>query len=206
MTISIRDGARGCGSPLPLPGADIRFDDAFLGREDADRYFTTLLTEIAWRESEVFVWGKWRKQPRLVAWYGDAGAVYSYSGTTMQPQPWGQTLQRLRERVESAAGAPFNSVLLNLYRNENDSMGFHSDDEPELGPEPLIASVNLGEQRDFLLKHRRDKTLGTRHLALTHGSLLLMAGQTQHNWHHGVSKEKKPAGQRINLTFRRIWK
>jgi alkylated DNA repair dioxygenase AlkB len=122
----------------------------------------------------------------------------------MQPQAWGATLQELRERVEAAAGAPFNSVLLNLYRNENDSMGWHSDDEDELGPEPLIAWVSLGEPRTFLLKHRRDRTLGIRRLALTHGSLLLMAGQTQHHWHHAIGKERKTAGPRINLTFRLI--
>lgn len=138
-------------------------------------------------------------EPRLSAWYGDA--AYTYSGKTRQPHAWMPILDALRQRIEIACQARFNSVLLNLYRNGQDSMGLHSDDEPELGPEPLIASLSLGAERRFVLRH---KTLtDQRHtLTLAHGSLLLMAGRTQHAWKHGLPKAKSVAEPRINLTFR----
>ena len=189
---------------IDLPDADVLFHGAFLGREEADTYLETFLSEVTWSQSEVFVWGKWHKQPRLVAWYGDPGATYSYSGTTMQPRPWTDDLQRLRQRVESVSGTSFNSVLFNLYRDKNDCMGWHSDNEPELGPAPTIASISFGAERDFLFKHRREKQHGTRRIALNHGSLLIMAGKTQHNWLHSLAKERAPVGKRINLTFRSI--
>jgi alkylated DNA repair dioxygenase AlkB len=194
------------GSPerIELPDADILMYWEFLPRAEADGYLTTLLEQVVWRENEVFVWGKWRKQPRLVSWFGDPGATYSYSGSKMDPQPWTPTLQKLRRRVEGTVATAFNSVLLNLYRDQNDRMGWHGDDEPELGPEPTIASVSLGEERDFLLKHRTNRTLGVKHVPLHHGSLLVMAGQTQQTWQHAIEKERRPIGKRINLTFRRI--
>lgn len=189
---------------LNLPGAEILLHPTFLSPAEADELFAHLLTEIPWQQREVFVWGRWRRQPRLVSWHGDPGTAYSYSGITLEPAPWTPTLQGLRERVEGATGTPFNSVLLNLYRDHNDGMGWHSDDEPELGRSPTIASVSLGEERDFLLQPRRDAGLRRQQVRLAHGSLLIMAGETQHNWRHAIAKQRRPLGQRINLTFRRV--
>lgn len=188
---------------IEFAGADLRFHKDFLPERDADLLFADLLQQTCWQEREVFVWGKWRKQPRLVAWHGDSDAVYTYSGSTMVPEPWTPTLLAIRSRIEAACEARFNSVLLNLYRTGEDRMGWHNDDEPELGPQPVIASLSLGATRHLLFKHRTDKGLGTRKIPLTHGSLLIMAGATQRHWLHAVNKEAG-AGKRINLTFRYI--
>jgi alkylated DNA repair dioxygenase AlkB len=189
---------------IEMPGATLRFAAQFLPSDIADRYFKILLKETLWREEEVLVWGKRHKQPRLVAWHGDAGTKYTYSGSTLNPAPWTPSLLELREKVEVACGARFNSVLLNQYRNNNDSMGWHSDNEPELGKMPTIASLSLGDSRVFLFKHRTEKNLGIRRITLNHGSVLIMSGETQRNWLHAIDKEKKPSGIRINLTFRLI--
>jgi alkylated DNA repair dioxygenase AlkB len=189
---------------IELPGGELRFQSAFLSGPEADTAFAELLQQTHWHEKEVFVWGKWHKQPRLVAWHGDSDATYTYSGSTMVPAPWTPTLLAIRRHVEVACSSSFNSVLLNLYRSGEDRMGWHSDDEPELGSNPVIGSLSLGATRDFLFKHRTDKRLGIRRIALTHGSLLTMAGATQHNWAHAINK-KSSAGRRINLTFRRVY-
>jgi alkylated DNA repair dioxygenase AlkB len=159
-----------------------------------------LLDEIDWREETIYLFGKAQKQPRLSAWYGEAS--YTYSGRTFHPLPFTPLLLDIKRVVEQATGERFNSVLLNRYRNERDSMGFHSDDEPELGPEPAIASVTFGDTRTFILKHR--KLPRTVKLDLTDGSLLLMAGTLQRHWRHGINKETRPRGVRVNLTFRLI--
>jgi alkylated DNA repair dioxygenase AlkB len=171
--------------PLPLPNAEI---------------FARLLAETAWRAETVVVYGKRHLQPRLSAWHGDA--AYTYSGLRLEPLPFTPLLQAIRAAVEQASGRRFNSVLLNYYRNERDSMGMHSDDEPELGPEPAIASVSFGATRTFILRHKRSKR--TVKLDLTDGSLLLMAGFLQQNWLHGIQKQVRPANPRLNLTFRFI--
>lgn len=189
---------------LSLPGADIRFEPRFLDSPTADRVFRTLLNDTPWEARKVFVWGQWRLQPRLVAWYGDPEARYSYSGDTLEPIPWSATLAELRGRVEEGAAAAFNSVLLNLYRDQNDRMGWHNDDEPELGATPVIASLSLGETRRFMLKRRDKRHPGIVGVELPHGSLLVMAGDTQKNWVHAVNSEANPCGPRINLTFRLI--
>jgi alkylated DNA repair dioxygenase AlkB len=189
---------------VELPDASLRYTPAFLGPSQADHYLARLLADIAWREESVFVWGKWRQQPRLVAWHGDPEATYTYSGRTMTPLPWIPVLGELRSLLEDTLGARFNSVLLNLYRDGNDSMGWHSDDETELGDMPTIASLSLGATREFMLKHRTDETLGIQRLSLMHGSLLVMAGATQKHWKHAVGKSRAPCGQRVNLTFRFI--
>ncbi len=189
---------------LDLPGADVRLIPAFLDMAAADSLFRSLINETPWEERRVFVWGRWRVQPRLVAWYGDPEARYSYSGDTLDPTPWTPPLAALRARVEAVAGARFNSVLLNLYRDEKDRMGWHNDDEPELGQRPVIASVSLGETRTFLLKPREKRRAGLYRVSLDHGSLLVMAGDTQRNWVHAVNSESTPCGPRINLTFRLV--
>ncbi len=189
---------------MKLPGADLRLLGDFLDSPAADAFFRGLMCETPWQERKVFVWGQWRVQPRLLAWYGDPQARYSYSGDTLEPTPWTPLLGALRARVESAAGARFNSVLLNLYRNQKDRMGWHNDDEPELGERPVIASVSLGEARTFMMKPRDRHRAGLQRVKLGHGSLLVMAGDTQRNWVHAVRSESAPCGPRINLTFRLI--
>jgi alkylated DNA repair dioxygenase AlkB len=163
-----------------------------------------LVAEVPWRAQEVMVWGRKVPQPRLTAWYGDSGANYAYSGIRLQPQPWTPLMLDIRSRIEEAVSATFNSVLLNYYRDNNDSIGFHSDDEPELGGRPVIASLSLGEARTFVLKHKRLREAKPVRLRLASGSLLLMAGDTQRYWRHGVPKESRHCGPRVNLTFRRI--
>jgi len=165
---------------------------------------------IDWQSEEIVIFGEKRRVPRLVAWHGDPGASYLYSGVRHEPRPWTPALDRIRDRIGArlaGSGSPvavtFNSVLLNLYRDGRDGMGWHADDEPELGTEPVIASVSLGAVRRFVLRHRRrrDQKLD---LALPGGSLLVMHGATQRCWVHAVPKTVRPVSERINLTFRRI--
>jgi alkylated DNA repair dioxygenase AlkB len=163
-----------------------------------------LIDEVPWRAENIVVWGRSYPQPRLIAWYGDVGMNYTYSGIQLTPLPWTPVLLDIKSRVETLARTDFNGVLLNYYRDHRDSMGMHSDDEPELGERPILASVSLGEERTFILKHKRDKALKPVRLKLTSGSLLLMKGDTQRYWKHGIDKEKHPCGPRVNLTFRRI--
>jgi alkylated DNA repair dioxygenase AlkB len=195
---------RPCALPrLDLEDADVRLaSDAFAAPEAWD-LFRELREGIDWRQEEVLVFGRRHAVPRLVAWHGDPGARYTYSGTLHEPLPWTPALERIRHRVQAVADCEFNAVLLNLYRDGRDGMGWHADDEPELGPEPVIASVSLGAVRRFCLRHRRRRGLRA-DLALPHGSLLLMSGATQRNWVHAVPKTAVPVGERINLTFRRI--
>ncbi len=164
-----------------------------------------LTDEIAWRQESIHMFGRLVKLPRLTAWYGDKGTTYTYSGITSVPHPWTESLKDLKARVERACAASFNSVLLNLYRDEKDSVSWHSDDEPELGASPTIASVSLGETRRFELKHKQNSVDRVK-LNLTNGSLLTMRGTTQSEWLHQVPKEKFACKPRINLTFRQIQK
>ncbi len=151
------------------------------------------------------IYGKKFMQPRLIAWYGDMDQSYSYSGINLQPLPWTPTLLEVREKVEEMSAEKFNTVLLNFYRDHRDSMGFHSDDEKELGPTPVIASLSLGATRTFILKHKTRSDFKPMHIELPSGSLLVMKGVTQKFWKHGINKQTKPCGPRVNLTFRRIF-
>lgn len=169
-----------------------------------ERLLQELVADTPWRAEEIIVWGKRYPQPRLTAWYGDPGRAYTYSGILMNPLPWTTRLAQLRQLVEDACDEQFNSVLLNYYRNERDSMGLHSDDERELGLRPVIASLSLGESRTLVFKHKKLRDLSAVNLPLESGNLLLMKGDTQRNWKHGISKSSKPLGPRVNLTFRRI--
>jgi alkylated DNA repair dioxygenase AlkB len=159
-----------------------------------------LVGETAWRAETVTVFGQRHPQPRLTAWHGEAS--YTYSGLTLAPLPFTPLLQAIREAAEAATGHRYNSVLLNYYRDGRDSMGMHADNEPELGPEPAIASVSFGATRAFVLRHRR--TGRTLKLDLADGSLLFMGGTLQQHWLHGINKTAKPLGPRVNLTFRRV--
>jgi alkylated DNA repair dioxygenase AlkB len=187
---------------LPLADADLQlWRRVDLGRP-YDILLQTIIDDTAWCQEEITVYGKPCLQPRLSAWYGDL--AYSYSGIRLEPSPWTPTLLDIKLRVETLVKHNFNSVLLNYYRDQHDSMGMHSDDERELGPEPAIASLSLGEERTFLLRHKSRKDLKTVKLALPAGSLLLMQGQTQQYWRHGINKERQVCAPRINLTFRTI--
>jgi len=188
---------------LPLAGASVSFDPHWLSPAQADGLFEALHAGIDWEVHRIRLFGRLVDSPRLSSWIGDTGAGYVYSGVRFEPRPWPPVLAALRDRVSAVAGEQFNSVLANLYRNGRDAMGWHSDDERELGSRPVIASVSLGAARRFVLKHRR---LPERRLALElpHGSLLLMSGDTQSNYRHCLPRTVRPIGPRINLTFRRI--
>ena len=174
----------------------------FYSQAESDQLFDRLKSGLAWQEEDIFIFGKWVKVPRLMCWYGDAEAIYSYSGVSHQPLPWTAELQSIRTKLQQYCNREFNSVLANLYRDGKDSMGCHADDEKELGANPLIASLSLGDDRIFKLHHKRRKL--NLELNLGHGDLLVMAGSLQHHWRHSIPKTKKPKAPRINLTFRKI--
>jgi alkylated DNA repair dioxygenase AlkB len=190
-------------SELPLPDAELHFDPTFLSAARADALFRQLRQEVAWEVHRIRLFGREVDSPRLSCWIGDAGASYVYSKTKFEPRPWSPSLQNLRKEIERAAGAHFNSVLANLYRDGRDGMGWHSDDEPELGDAPVIASLSLGATRRFSLKHRHVRAENFT-LELPAGSLLLMRGDTQKNYRHALPKTARPVAERINLTLRRI--
>ena len=162
-----------------------------------------LRSRIDWQQEDIVIFGERRRVPRLVAWHGDPGTAYTYSGTAHEPLPWTPELQRVRHRAEELTGHRYNSVLLNLYRDGRDGMGWHSDDEPELGREPAIASVSFGATRRFKLRHRRSRSAANT-LDLAHGDLLLMEPPLQRHWQHSVPKTTRPVAPRINLTWRMI--
>lgn len=187
---------------LALPDAELRWWPQWLAAAEADALFAGLLAETPWEQSEIAIAGRRLRIPRLNAWYGDPGADYGYSGTRLARNPWTARLAALRARVERDTGASFNSALLNCYRSGADSVDWHSDDEPELGPAPVIAVVSVGVARNFELRHRTRPAL-RRCLTLGGGSLLLMAGPMQRCWRHRIPKQPGLAGVRISVTWRR---
>lgn len=187
---------------LPREGTAFYSSD-FFSQEESDSLKQRLLSEIEWKQDKIKIFGRECLQPRLTAWYGDPGINYTYSGLTMCALPWTESLLTIKKRIEAETGFTFNSVLLNLYRNGEDSMGWHSDDEKELGPNPVIASVSFGAERTFKFRHKRAISLLTE-IELSHGSLLLMKDETQHFWQHSLPKRKRVTEARINLTFRSI--
>lgn len=187
---------------LPKDGEAYYFEN-FFSPEESEYFFRVLFAEIKWKQEPIKIFGKLVMQPRLTAWYGDPNMSYSYSGITMHPENWTPTLLLIKEKIESQTNQKFNSALLNLYRNESDSMGAHRDNEKELGLNPTIASVSFGEIREFQFKHIKDKTL-KRSLHLANGSLLIMKGETQHFWQHALPKRARAKSTRINITFRLI--
>lgn len=185
-----------------LPGADVRLAQLFDAAE-AIEWFARLDAEIAWERHRLVLFGREVDTPRLSCWIGDPGAVYVYSRKRFVPRPWTPALTALRKSVQDGCAAPFNSVLANRYASGRDGMGWHSDDEPELGPTPTIASLSFGAVRRFRLRSRIDP--GARlELELPPGSLLLMVGDTQRNYRHDLPKTVRPVGVRINLTFRHV--
>ena len=190
--------------PCEMPDCDLIWIREFFDLPQSDDYFQTLLTTVQWRQDSIKRGRKGMQLPRLTAWYGNSGKNYAYSGIRMKPLPWSAALLTIKRAVDAEAGVKFNSVLLNLYRNERDSVAWHSDDEPELGKNPIIASLSFGATRRFVLKHKNEKRLSKIEMELSHGSLLLMRGRTQHHWVHAIPKSKVPIGPRLNLTFRII--
>ena len=187
---------------IPIQDGKLIYYPHFFSEAESDLFFQKLEKNIEWKQESIKIFGKTIPQPRLTAWYGDPGKSYTYSGLTWTPNDWNDLLNPIKSKVDNAANTVFNSVLLNLYRNGKDSMGWHSDDEPELGRNPIIASLSFGQKRMFHLKHRFDKELPKVKIQLDHGSLLIMAGSTQHYWHHQIPKTAKKIEPRINLTFR----
>jgi alkylated DNA repair dioxygenase AlkB len=174
----------------------------YFSKSVSDSFLKLLKENVFWKQESMNMYGKKVNFPRLTAWYGDNDKPYSFSGITLQPHPWNSEILEIKRKIEPQAKVIFNSVLLNLYRNGNDSISWHTDAEPELGLNPIIASVNFGETRKFQLRHKI--TGEKKEIDLVHGSLLIMQGELQHFWQHQVPKTSKVVGERINLTFRVI--
>lgn len=191
---------------LPHDGSAL-LNESWVDLDTADELFSRLMKEVPWQSHDLVLFGKKMTEPRLSAWVADEGVAYSYSGVRRVPEPWTPALRDVRSRCEaSLAGAfprvTFNSVLANLYRSGDDSMGWHADDEPELGPTPIIASLSLGDERRFDFRHR---TTGENvRVNLPHGSMLVMSGKTQTHWKHCLAKTKASRSPRINLTYRLV--
>jgi alkylated DNA repair dioxygenase AlkB len=186
---------------LPKDGT-VYYYGKVLSSSEANQYFDLLMKNILWKNDEVIIFGKHIVTKRKAAWYGDSNYLYTYSNITKQALPWTKELSGLKQMVEEFAGVKFNSCLLNLYHNGDEGMGWHSDDEESLGKNNTIASMSLGAERKFLIKHKQSKQ--TVSLVLEHGSLLIMKDATQRNWLHSLPKSKNIVQPRINLTFRTI--
>jgi alkylated DNA repair dioxygenase AlkB len=191
------------GEVLSMPNAEVTFYRNFFDLQESNEIFQVLHDEINWRQDKMKLCGKDIDLPRKTAWYGDQDKSYTFSGIHLNPEPWTPTLLKVKERIEEVSRAQFNSVLLNLYRHGNDGISWHTDAEPELGENPVIGSVSFGGARRFMFRHGQDKNLKAE-VELTHGSFLLMAGETQHFWQHQVPKTARQVDPRINLTFRVI--
>ena len=187
-----------------LPDADIKLFDEFFTQKESESLYKNLIEKIEWQQYPITLFGKTMNQPRLTAFYGDEGKSYSYSSLHLKPMPWNEDLKLIKTKIEKVTNTVYSSVLLNYYRDGGDSMGWHADDEKELGKNPTIASVSFGATRSFQLKHNNKIELKKFDIPLTNGSLLLMKGTTQHFWKHQIPKSAKPLSPRINLTFRLI--
>lgn len=191
---------RGTQNIIPFDGEAFYYPSVFTP-ETADRLLDSLLSSIRWKQEPIKMFGRLIMQPRLTAWHGEVGKSYTYSGVTMHPDAWTAELQVMKQAVEEVARVRFNSALLNLYRDGNDSMGWHRDNEKMLGAEPIIASVSLGARRKFQFRNYRTKSV-MHTMYLDHGSVLLMRGITQRHWEHRLPKSAGLTEPRINLTFR----
>lgn len=190
------------GSLITITNGQYRFFNHFYLKPESDRFFSALKEKVQWKQESMSIYGKKVQLPRLTAWYGDSDRPYSFSGISLVPLPWLPELLEIKLRIEEKANTSFNSVLLNLYRDGNDSISWHTDAEKELGENPIISSINFGATRTFQLRHMltREKI----DIDLGHGTALIMQGELQHFWQHQVPKTNKPVGDRINLTFRKI--
>ncbi len=189
---------------IAMEDGELQLHHHWLTPGDARAAFETLTEQLSWEQSQIQVYGKTVAIPRLNAWYGDRGCHYAYSGYQLPLNDWHPLLSSWRQRLQIELGVSLNSVLANLYRSGDDGVGWHADDEPELGEDPTIASISLGTERIFHLKHRFDRTKSTLKLPLPPGSMLVMSGQLQRYWLHSLPKTKRVKNSRINLTFRHI--
>ena len=193
----------GDGTTLNLPGAKLRYYESFFNKKEANNYFIEILNTTTWKQDKIKVYGKTYMQPRLTALYANNALPYSYSGIKMHPEKMTHILSEIQNRIHNVSNNIFTTVLINQYRNGNDSNGWHADNEKELGKNPIIASVSFGSDRFFHLKHREQKELRFK-ILLKSGSLFFMEGETQTHWLHQIAKTSQPVGTRINLTFRKI--
>lgn len=189
---------------LTIPDADVLLYEGIESPLAGTSYFQRLHKAVEWRTETITLFGKTHLQPRLIAFYGDQGVSYTYSRRHLEASGWIPVLHELKTIAEDVTATRYNCVLANLYRNERDSMGMHSDDEPELGNEPVIVSMSFGQTRTLLMKHRTRKDLPSVRIPLTSESILVMRGTTQQHWLHGIEKKTRSIGPRINLTFRLI--
>ncbi len=189
---------------IPLPDGECCLVDPFIESNQAERFFKSIRQAAIWHQPRVKIFGKTMLSPRLAAWHGDADAVYAYGGQVNQPLPWFPALREARDMVCDYTGARFNSVLINMYRDGDDAMGWHADNEAELAPGAAIASLSLGAARNFSMRHKRRTDLAPVNIMLRHGALLVMKGDTQRHWRHAVPRTKQAVRARINLTFRLI--
>lgn len=201
-TLDSPDNSKGKSGLNIIENGEYYYYPAFFKKSESDVYFKELRQNIQWKQESMNMYGKKIDFPRLTSWYGNNDKPYSFSGITLQPLLWSRDLLSIKSAIEPIAKTSFNSVLLNLYRNGNDSISWHTDAERELGVNPVIASVNFGATRKFQMRHI--KTKEKIEVELTHGSLLIMQGELQHFWQHQVPKTSKLVGERINLTFRVI--
>jgi alkylated DNA repair dioxygenase AlkB len=186
-------------------GGRLQLFPQFIEAVESKHLIRLLLADIEWRQDVLQLFGKQHKIPRLHQWFGDPDAEYRWSGLTLCPEPWSTELAELRDRVSEAADTGFNSVLVNCYRDGRDSMGWHADDEPELGQQPVIASLSLGVERDFMMRYRdRSAGIDSLKIPLSDGSLLIMSGNTQRDWQHALPRRKRVESVRLNLTFRQV--
>ena len=180
-----------------IPDASLKLWEHFFSREESDHFYETLMRETPWKQEEITVYDKTHLTPRMMVWFGKRRP-----GSTSPELPLTPTLERIKEKIEATTGIRFTSVLVNLYRDGKDGVGWHRDKDRELGPKPVVASVSFGETRPFEIRHKFNKAIEKIRIPLNHGSFLLMAGTMQHFWEHQVPKTAKPIRPRINLTFR----
>lgn len=202
--LSIKYGKSEKYKYIELPNLQIKYYNNYFDKNESSKHFKNLFDNIRWQTDTVNVWGKTFQLQRKIAWYADEGKSYRYSGKTLHPLPWTDDLIEIKYKIEKVTKTKFNSVLLNDYSSGEVGMGWHSDDEKELGTNPLIGSVSFGAERDFYLKHNNNTKIKKLKLNLTNGSYLIMMGETQHHWKHSIPKRMKIKGRRINLTFRKI--
>ncbi|KKO48579.1 DNA methylase [Arsukibacterium sp. MJ3] len=185
-----------------LPDAELTLWSSWLSHAETTVLQTLLSAELAWRQEQIRIYGKTVNIPRQQVWMGEPHCSYQYSGVCFEPQPWHPAIKKLCSKLSGELNQPFNCVLLNLYANGQNHMGWHADNEPELGPTPVIASVSIGASRRFDLQHRQHGH--QLQLQLDNGSLLVMAGTCQQYWQHRLPKQSRVLTPRLNLTFRYI--
>ena len=191
-------------SLIKADNLSVEYIENFFDFDQSQLYMKYLTNDIKWKREKIRMWGREIVTKKRIAWYADEGKSYTYSGSTFHPDQWNELLLEIKKHVEQYIKFQFNSVLLNEYPNGKVGMGWHSDDERELGIDPIIASLSFGANRDFIFKHKTDKRFENIKIHLKSGSLLLMLGSTQHHWKHSLPKHLKVREPRINLTFRKI--